>query len=242
MGKKNIIGIIPARYDSTRLPGKPLIKINGKPMIQHVWERASKSKLIRKLVVATDDKRIYNAVREFGGKAVMTSKKHCSGTDRIGEAAKKLRCKFIVNIQGDEPLIDARNIDRAIKPLLTDKKLNVSTLCYEITNGDEIGNPNIVKVVFDKNSNALYFSRYPLPYNRDGSMKIKYYKHIGLYVYRRDYLLKLARMKQTALEDAEKLEQLRILENCEKIKVILTDIDSHSIDTEEDLQKLQAIY
>ncbi|MGA2668295.1 MAG: 3-deoxy-manno-octulosonate cytidylyltransferase [Ignavibacteria bacterium] len=239
MSKPRIIGIIPARYDSTRLPGKPLIKINGKPMIQHVWERSRRSKLIGRLFVATDDRRIYDAVREFGGKAVMTSKKRQSGTDRIGEAAKKLKCKIIVNIQGDEPLIDHRNIDRAIKPLLADKKLNVSTLGYEITNSDEIGNPNVVKVVFNKNYEALYFSRYPLPYNRDGSMKVKYYKHIGLYVYRRDYLLKLIRMKQSELEEAEKLEQLRILQNGEKIKVVLTDIDSHSIDTEEDLQELQ---
>lgn len=242
MSKARVIGIIPARYNSSRLPGKPLIMINGKTMIQHVWERSSKSKLIKKLIVATDDKRIFNAVKEFGGKAVMTSKKHCSGTDRIGEAAKKLRCKIIVNIQGDEPFIDPRNIDKAIKPLLHDKKLNVSTLCYEITNPDEIGNPNIVKTVFDANYDALYFSRYPLPYNRDGSMKIRYYKHIGLYVYRRDYLLKLIRMKCSPLEEAEKLEQLRILENGDKIRLVMTNIDSHSVDTEEDLQRLQAIY
>jgi 3-deoxy-manno-octulosonate cytidylyltransferase (CMP-KDO synthetase) len=242
LSKPRIIGVIPARYDSTRLPGKPLVNIAGKPMIQHVWERSKRSKLIDKLIVATDDRRIFDAVKGFGGKAVMTSKKHESGTDRIGEAVKKLKYRIVVNIQGDEPFMDPKNIDRAIKPLISDKKLNVSTLCYEIANSDEIGNPNIVKVVFDKNFDALYFSRYPLPYNRIGSLKIKYYKHIGLYVYRRDYLLKLVRMKQSGLEEAEKLEQLRILESGEKIKVVLTNIDSHSVDTEDDLNKLQAIF
>jgi len=238
--KLNIVGIIPARYASTRFPGKALAIINGKPMIQHVYENALKSKLLDKVIVATDDKRIYNTVIDFGGNAEMTLSKHKSGTDRIGEIAKWLKCGIIVNIQGDEPFIDPGNIDIAIKPLLTDNKINVSTLCYRIKDKNEINNPNAVKVVFDKNNYALYFSRYPIPYNRESLRKISYYKHIGLYVYRREYLLKLIKLKQSKAEIAEQLEQLRILENGEKIKVIETKIDSVSIDTEEDLINLKA--
>jgi 3-deoxy-manno-octulosonate cytidylyltransferase (CMP-KDO synthetase) len=243
-----VLAVIPARYGSTRFPGKALADINGKPMIQHVWERSLKSKLIDRLIVATDDKRIFDAVESFGGEAVMTSKKHKSGTDRIGEivrwrnsesATDGAKYEIIVNIQGDEPLIDHRNIDKAIKPLLTDKKLNVSTLCVRIRNQDEIDNPNVVKVVFDKNGYALYFSRYPIPYNRDRDQRIEYYKHIGLYVYRKNYLLRFIKLKQSRLEKSEKLEQLRILENGEKIRVVVTDVDSINIDTIEDLERIK---
>jgi 3-deoxy-manno-octulosonate cytidylyltransferase (CMP-KDO synthetase) len=241
---KRVVGIIPARYASTRLSGKPLIKINGKPMIQHVYERSMRTKLIDKVIVATDDKRIFDTVVKFGGNAVMTSRRHKSGTDRIGEIAKRrnsemAKCEIVVNIQGDEPFIDYRNIDRAIKPMLKDKSINVSTLCYKIKNSSEITNPNIVKVVFDKNNDAIYFSRYPIPYDRDGKKKTEYYKHIGLYVYRKSYLEKLIKMKPTKLEKSEKLEQLRILENGGKIKVVITNIDSHSIDTKKDLLKIR---
>ncbi len=234
-----IIGVIPARYASTRFPGKPLADINGKPMIQRVYESASKSKLIDEVIVATDDKGIFNAVNKFGGRAVMTSRKHKSGTDRIGEVTKKIKCDIVVNIQGDEPFIDYRNIDKAIEPLIIDKSVNVSTLCYRITGKSEITNPNIVKVVFDENSFALYFSRYAVPYNRDNSKNTSYYKHIGLYVYRKDYLLKLIKLKPTKLEVSEKLEQLRILESGGKIKVIETKTDSHSVDTKADLKNVK---
>lgn len=233
-----IIGVIPARYSSTRFPGKPLAMIKGKPMIQHVYKNASKSKLLDKVIVATDDKRIYNAVADFGGNAEMTLTKHKSGTDRIGEIARWLKCDIIVNIQGDEPFIDPNDIDMTIKPLLDDDKINISTLCFKIKNENEINNPNVVKVVIDRNKFALYFSRFPVPYNRENSKYVNYYKHIGLYVYRREYLLKLVKMKQTLAEKAEHLEQLRILESGEKIKVVETKIDSVSIDTEEDLEKL----
>lgn len=234
-----IIGVIPARYDSTRFPGKPLADINGKPMIQHVWENSSKSKLINELYVATDDKRIFDAVNAFWGNAVMTSKKHKSGSDRIGEVVKNKNCDIVVNIQGDEPFINPANIDKAIMPLVKDKNINVSTLCTKIKNKDEINNPNVVKVVTDKKGFALYFSRYAIPYNRDDVKGVSYYKHIGLYVYRKDYLMKFVKMKPSKLELTEKLEQLRILENGGRIKVVITNIDSITVDTVSDLKKIK---
>ena len=234
-----IIGVIPARYDSTRFPGKPLALINGKAMIQHVWENSSKSKLINELYVATDDKRIFDAVNKFWGNAVMTSKKHKSGSDRIGEVVKSKNCDIVVNIQGDEPFINPMNIDKAIMPLVKDKNINVSTLCTKIKNKDEINNPNVVKVVTDKKGFALYFSRYTIPYNRDDMKGVSYYKHIGLYVFRKDYLMKFVKMKPSKLELTEKLEQLRILENGERIKVVITNIDSVTIDTVSDLKKIK---
>ena len=233
-----IIGVIPARYGSTRLPAKALVMIHGKPMIQHVYEKCMKAKLLSEVLVATDDKRIYEAVINFGGNAVMTSKKHKSGTDRIGEAVKKIKCDIVVNIQGDEPMIDPRNIDKAIEPLIKDKTINVSTLCIKISGKKEISNPNVVKVVYDSKGNALYFSRSVIPYNRD-NINAEYFKHIGLYVYRKDYLLKLIKMKPSKLEMTEKLEQLRILESGEKIKVVETKTDSHSVDTASDLKKIR---
>lgn len=234
-----IIGVIPARYGSTRLPGKPLVNINGKPMIQHVWESSKKSKLINELYVATDDKRIYDTVTGFGGNAVMTSKKHKSGSDRIGEVIKNMKCDIVLNIQGDEPFINPLNIDKAIKPLIKDKNIQVSTLCTPIKNIEEIDNPNVVKAVIDKNSFALYFSRFGIPFDRDMAKNIIYYKHIGLYVYRKKYLLEFIKLKPSKLEMAEKLEQLRILENGKKIKVVVTNIDSFTIDTNKDLKKLR---
>jgi 3-deoxy-manno-octulosonate cytidylyltransferase (CMP-KDO synthetase) len=234
-----IIGVIPARYDSTRFPGKPLVNIAGKPMIQHVWENSAKSKLINELYAATDDKRIFVAVKSFGGNAVMTSKKHKSGSDRIGEVIKKRNCDIVVNIQGDEPFINPLNIDKTIRPLLEDKNIRVSTLCTPIKHRDEINNPNVVKVVVDKNGFALYFSRLAVPYNRDKAKNIVYYKHIGLYVYRKKYLLEFINQKPSKLEMAEKLEQLRILENGTKIKVVITNIDSFTVDSKQDLKKIK---
>lgn len=236
-----IIGIIPARYGSTRFPGKPLAMIEDKPMIQRVYEQAKKSKLLTRVIVATDDRRIYWRVKDFGGEVYITSKKHKSGTDRIGEIVKKRKsdfvdCELIVNIQGDEPFIDPKNIDKAIKPLLKDKTINVSTLCTEIKNQNHIKCPNTVKVVFDKDNFTLYFSRSPIPYNMKGGNEINYYKHIGLYVYRKDFLLKFISMKPSKLEKAENLEQLRILEKGERIKIVMTKNNSRAIDTPEDLK------
>lgn len=233
-----IIGVIPARYASTRLPGKPLAMIHGKPMIQRVWERVSQSKYIDLVIVATDDVRITRTVFRFGGEFAMTSAKHKSGTDRIYEAVKDIECDIVVNIQGDEPFINPDDIDKAIKPLLVFKDIGVSTLCCEIKNKNDIDDPNVVKVILDKDDNAIYFSRLPIPYKRKANEKIQYYKHIGLYAFKKNFLTQYVNMKQSTLEKAEKLEQLRILENGEKIRVIKTNYDSISIDTKEDLIRI----
>lgn len=231
-----IVGIIPARFASTRFPGKPLILIDGKPMIQRTYEQAVKSKLLSSVVVATEDKNIFDAVKKFDGNVVMTSVKHKSGTDRIAEAAAKMECDIVVNIQGDEPFIDPGNIDIAIRPLLEEKNLNVATLACKFTSAADLEDVNKVKVVFDKNYFAMYFSRNIIPYDVDDILTVEnYFKHIGLYVYRKDFLLKFSKMKMSKLEKPEKLEQLRILENGEKIKVVLTNKDSVSIDTPEDI-------
>lgn len=237
--KNIVIGVIPARYKSTRLPGKPLLMISGKPMIQRVYESAVKSIYLSEVIVATDDRRIFNCVMGFGGKAVMTSAKHKSGTDRICEAVNRIKADIVVNIQGDEPFIDYKNIDKAIEPLISNEKINVSTLAIKIKDKKEICDSNKVKVVFDNNNTALYFSRSVLPFNRDGG-KTDYYKHIGLYVYRKKYLMKYKNLNQTKLEASEKLEQLRILENGEKIKVVITKTDSFSVDTKEDYSKIKS--
>lgn len=236
-----VLAVIPARWASTRFPGKPLVMIIGKPMIQHVYERTLKAKLVDEVIVATDDKRIFNAVRKFDGHVVMTSKNHKSGSDRIGEIASKQNKEIIVNVQGDEPFIEPKNIDKTIKPMLSNRSINVSTMCVKINDMNEINNPNIVKVVFDENNFALYFSRSPIPNNWRGK-KTVYYKHVGLYVYRRDYLLKLIRLKQSKLESIENLEQLRILENGGKIKVVEVKTDSIAIDTPGDLKKIKRTY
>ena len=225
-----IVGIIPSRYASTRLPGKPLVKILEKPMIQWVWEAASKSKLLNNVVIATDDKRIFDCARSFGGEVVMTPECR-SGSDRLAFVCQKINCDIVVNIQGDEPLIKPEMIDLTIKPLLEDRKTPVSTLATTFTNKQEISNPNDVKVIVDKNNFAIYFSRLPLP----NSMK-----HIGMYAFRRNFLLEFSKMKQTPLELAEKLEQLRILENGYKIYVAKTKYSTISVDTEDDLQRVRA--
>lgn len=235
-----VIGIIPARWSSTRLPGKPLKMIGEKPMIIHVWERACEAKSLDKVMVATDDRRIFNCVNNFGGEAIMTSKNHISGTDRIGEAAGLYKSDIVVNIQGDEPFIYPVNIDKAVEALIDDKALNVSTLCIKINDENLIDDPDIVKVVFDKNHDALYFSRSVIPFNR-GNKKVNYYKHIGLYAYRTKFLMKFIKMKPSKLEITEKLEQLRILETGEKIKVIITNKDSISVDTKNDLKRLSKL-
>jgi 3-deoxy-manno-octulosonate cytidylyltransferase (CMP-KDO synthetase) len=222
------VGIIPARWSSTRLPGKPLIKIRDKPMIWWVYQNASKSKVLNEVIVATDDKRIFNTVVQFWGAAVMTSPKHLSGTDRVGEAVENKPADIVVNIQGDEPFLDSKNIDKAVNTLLKDKNADVSTLACKISNRGELKDPNVVKVTFDKNKYATDFSR-----NNPSN-----YKHIGLYAYRKNYLMKFIKMKQSNREKTEKLEQLRILENGGKIKVAITRKGSISVDTKADLKKI----
>ncbi len=231
-----IIAIIPARYGSTRLPGKPLININGKTMIQRVFEQVMNSRYINDIVVATDDIRIIKEVNRFGGKAVLTSKRHKTGTDRIAEVIKNLDYEIIVNVQGDEPFINHRVIDSAIHPLIINKNLNVSTLAVKVK--DKISDKNKVKVVFDNNNFALYFSRATIPYNFRNIKNVKNYKHLGLYVYRKDFLLKFNQYAQSDIERTENLEQLRILSMGEKIKIVITKEDSLSIDTKRDLIKV----
>lgn len=247
------VAIIPARYKSTRFPGKPLADILGKPMIQHVWERATKADKIEKVIVATDNKRVYNVVKGFGGEAVLTSKNHLTGTDRIAEVVRGLpfNTDMIVNIQGDEPLIEPEMIDQVVEILIDDLNASIGTLCRKIEDIKEIMDPNIVKVVFDKEGFALYFSRLPIPYYREGQKARQegretieegqdrvYYKHLGIYSYRRDVLLRLSSMRPTPLEKAERLEQLRALENGLRIKVGETDRDTIGVDTREDIERV----
>ncbi len=240
-----VLGIIPSRYKSTRLPGKPLIDIDGMTMIERVYKRASKAKYIDELIVATDDKKIFDEVKRFGGKVMMTSPKHQSGTDRIAEIAVKTNYEIIVNIQGDEPFIPATNIDKVIAPMLRDRTLKSCTLAIRFKDIYDVMDINKIKVVLDKDNYAIYFSRSIIPFNTNESLakldlkKTKYYKHIGLYAFRKDFLLEFAKMKVTDLENCEKLEQLRILENGEKIKVVTTTLDSLSVDTMQDLEKIK---
>lgn len=236
----NITAIIPARYSSSRLPGKPLKDICGKTMVQRVYEQVKKVSLVDKVIVATDDQRIFNEVKSFKGNVIMTSKDHKTGTDRLAEVAAIIDTDIIVNVQGDEPLINPSVIKSAIEPLLTDESLKMSTLKHLIKDEEEINNPNVVKVITDKNSNAIYFSRSKIPYARN-SQNFNYYKHIGLYVYRKKFLLRFAEMESTPLEVQESLEQLRVIENGYKIKVIETGYDSIGVDTEEDLEKVRNI-
>lgn len=238
-----IAAFIPARYSSTRLEGKPLALIAGKPMVQWVYERARAAKLPADVSVATDDERIFRAVESFGGRVVMTSSAHRSGTDRIAEAAAGTDADIIVNVQGDEPLLEPELIDAAVKPMLDDPGLQLSTLKTRITHAEEYHNPNAVKVVTDRDGFALYFSRSPLPYAKTpfDDMPAPAYKHIGLYVYRKDFLLKFSKLKPTPLEESESLEQLRALENGYRIKVVEVSYNPVSVDTLEDLEKVRGI-
>ena len=233
--------IIPARYASTRLPGKPLRDIAGKPMIVRVYERAVQAKRVQDVVVATDDERIRTAVEEHGGRAVMTRTDHATGTDRLAEVAEKMTdYDLIINVQGDEPLIDPTVIDALVEPFLADARLSMATAKTLLTDEEEIANPNNVKVITDLAGNALYFSRARIPYARNEGANV--YKHIGIYAYRRDFLLSYARMAQTPLERSESLEQLRALENGHRIHVIETDAVFIGVDTEEDLTAVNEEY
>lgn len=235
-----ILCVIPARFASTRLPGKPLADIAGKPMIQRVYERASLAKLPDEVLVATDNDKVFAAVKNFGGSVVMTSAKHATGTDRLAEVAQKYPdVDVIINVQGDEPLIEPSIIDNLAEVFEKDSELNMATLMTPISEAEQ-NNPNNVKVVTDLQGYALYFSRSLLPYPRKAG-EIPVYKHIGIYAYRRDFLLRFAAMPSTPLEKSESLEQLRALENGYKIKVLKTDFHFIGVDTVEDLEKVNQL-
>ena len=236
------ICVIPARYSSTRLPGKPLKDICGKPMICRVYERAKLAKSVAEVIVATDDNRIFDAVEKNSGQAIMTRADHKTGTDRLAEVAEKFPdVEVIVNVQGDEPLIEPTLIDELIDEFVKDKNLQMATVATELTDADEMKNPNNVKVVIDKNNDALYFSRSLIPYPRNVG-KSKVFKHIGIYAYRRNFLLDYAKMTSTPLEQSESLEQLRALENGFKIRVIKSSCRFIGVDTAEDLELVNEIY
>ena len=232
-----VIGVIPARYASTRFEGKPLALLGGKPMVQHVYERAAESELLEQLIVATDDERIRDAVIAFGGNVVMTSREHRSGTDRVAEAAASTDADVIVNIQGDEPFVSPLVLDQLVRPFRGRPDLEMSTLCRRIDESAPLSDPNVVKVVRDRSGFALYFSRSLIPQPRNPSAHVAW-EHIGLYAYRREFLLRLSRMEPTPLEQAEGLEQLRVLENGHRIMVVSTE--NHiglSVDTPEELER-----
>jgi 3-deoxy-manno-octulosonate cytidylyltransferase (CMP-KDO synthetase) len=240
--------VIPARYASTRFPGKPLADLCGKPMIQWVYERSALCESVDQVIVATDDERIARAVESFGGNVVMTRSDHATGTDRLAEVAAGLDDTLIVNVQGDEPLIDPAMIQAAVAPLLADRSIPMGTLKTPLTSLEDYRNPNIVKVVTDRQGYALYFSRAPIPYPRDFNNglekrwpELATAKHIGLYVYRREFLLQYPHLKTTPLESQECLEQLRALEHGYRIRVAETTLAGLGVDTPEDLERVKEI-
>jgi len=245
------IGVIPARYISKRFPGKALANLLGKPIIQHIYERAKGAKSLDYLVVATDDERIYDCVRSFGGNALITSSEHPTGTDRIAEVVSKMDCEIVVNIQGDEPLLKPEVVDSLVESLSLDGQLNMSTAACLIESPLELKDLNIVKVVTDNSGFALYFSRAPIPYwlnNLSGDVSrifstnsYRPLKHIGVYAYRKDFLLRFSSLPQTPLETQEHLEQLRALENGEKIRVIVCDYHPVAVNLPEDVDKVAKI-
>jgi len=249
----SVVAIIPARFGSTRLPGKPLAQIGGRPMIQHVYESAAKAKVLDRVIVATDDRRIEAVVKGFGGEVVMTSADHSSGTDRLAEVARKIKADLLVNVQGDLPFISAKTIGQAVQPLRRNRDIPMGTVCTAIFHESEWRNPNIVKVLTDKDRLALFFTRAPIPFRRNAGIapngkkiagrdqrRLWGYRHLGLYVYRRDFLLKFARLRPTALEQIESLEQLRALENGYRIYVAQVDERSVEVDTPADLLRAES--
>ncbi len=248
------IVVIPARYASTRFPGKPLALLRGMPLIQHVYRNSINAALASEVIVATDSRPIFDAVISFGGKAIMTSSEHQSGTDRIAEVAANMNCDIMVNVQGDEPLIRPEMIDAVIS-VLEDSRASVGTLVMPVRDSSEIFDPNIVKVVFDPEGFAWYFSRAPIPYHRDEwtaaiaggrqpgtrdkAVTHDCYRHVGIYSYRREVLMKLAALPQSRLEMIEKLEQLRALENGYRIKVRETTFETIGVDTPQDLERVE---
>lgn len=246
-----VVAIIPARYGSTRLPGKPLTLIGGKPLIQHVYENTAKARLLDRVIVATDDRRIEETVRGFGGDAMMTSKDHASGTDRLAEVVKKIKADWVVNVQGDLPFIRSETITRAVSPLRRECLIPMGTVCSAIYDENEWRDPNIVKVIKNAKGFAIYFSRATIPYPRNdlsqlpgrgikSNRKIWGHRHIGLYVYRKDFLLKFARLRPTVLEQTESLEQLRALFYGYPIFVADVEERSVEVDTADDLEKAES--
>lgn len=237
----HIIGLIPARWGSSRFPGKPLHPIAGKPLVQHVWERVSLCSRLDDIAIATDDKRIFDAALAFGAKAIMTSPDHPSGSDRLAEAVQTFpSATHVVNIQGDEPLIDPALIDRLAGALVADPALSMATVACPIGQEDDLNNPNIVKVALAGNGDALYFSRSVIPYARNARVTPAL-RHLGIYAYRRDFLENYVRWEPTPLEKTESLEQLRALENGARIRVILTDHVSVGVDTPEQAVQVEQI-
>ncbi|MDD2679418.1 MAG: 3-deoxy-manno-octulosonate cytidylyltransferase [Candidatus Omnitrophica bacterium] len=237
----DVIGVIPARFSSTRFEGKVLAKILGKPMLQYVYERAKQARLLDDIIIACDHESVADAALEFGAKVVMTSKSHASGTDRISEVVNPLDVKIVVNIQADEPLIHPSMIDSVASALLDDKNIIMATLMKKIEDPSLVDDPNVVKVVVDKNNFALYFSRAAIPHLA-ANAEIKqplYFKHIGLYAYTKDFLFIYKNLPVSNLEQTERLEQLRVLEEGFRIKVIETNFDTVGVDTPEDLEKVK---
>ena len=239
---RKILGVIPARFASTRFPGKVLAQIAGKTMLQHVYERASLSTYLTSVIVATDDDRVYAAARSFGACVRMTRADHLSGTDRVAEVASAEDADIVVNIQGDEPLIDPAAIDAAILPMVHQPELVMATLKKRIEDRREITDPNVVKVVTNRAGDAIYFSRCPIPFDREKGAGTPYFKHIGLYVYGRDFLLNYSALPVGPLETAERLEQLRALENGFGIRVVETEYESLGVDTPEDLERVSKLF
>jgi 3-deoxy-manno-octulosonate cytidylyltransferase (CMP-KDO synthetase) len=239
---RKILGVIPARFGSSRFPGKVLAPLASKTVLEHVFERASQARYLTCTLIATDDERIHQAASAFGAPVRMTRSDHISGTDRVAEVASAENAEIIVNIQGDEPFIDPAAIDAAVLPLLHEPGTRMSTLMKKIEDPREAQDPNVVKVVTNREGDAIYFSRCPIPYHRDPRVPADaYYKHIGLYVYRRDFLLSYSSLPVGPLETAERLEQLRALENGYSIRVVETEYESWGVDTPEDLQRLQEL-
>ncbi len=237
-----VLAVIPARYGSSRLAGKPLKTIGDKPMIELVYKRASEIESVDAVIVATDDQRIMDAVAAFGGVARMTSPDHRSGTDRVAEVAEQSDADIVVNLQGDEPFIDPASVNSAITALIDNPDVNVSTLCVPVT-VEEADDPNVTLVVRDLKNRALYFSKLPIPNDRDGSASDRpVYKHLGIYIFRRDFLLQYAGLEQSPLEKLEKLEQLRILEHGYQILCVETEHDSIGVDSPDDLDNANKIY
>ncbi len=238
-----IVGVIPARLAATRLPNKPLLLIAGRPMVQHVWESAMRTQRLNDVIVATPDREILEAVEDFGGRAMLTSDAHRSGTDRVAEIARNIQADIFVNIQGDEPLIEPETIDCAVEPLMTDETVRMTSLMCRCP-ADELDNPACVKVVCNKRGDALYFSRSRIPFARQAESTHEseaVMQHIGLYAYRQDFLLMFAGMAPTPLESTEALEQLRILENGYSIRMVEIERAPLSVDTPDDLARAQRL-
>jgi 3-deoxy-manno-octulosonate cytidylyltransferase (CMP-KDO synthetase) len=237
---KKTVGIIPARWGSTRFPGKLLHPIAGQPLLQHVWERCQQAQSLDAVIIATDDMRIAQAAFDWGAEVSLTSSQHASGTDRIAEVARNLRgVTHIINVQGDEPLIDPKLIDRLVTVLRRDRTLEMITAAHPFENAAEASSPHQVKVIVDLRGNALYFSRFAIPFPRDRSAPVKYLRHQGIYGFRRKTLLQFVKWKSTPLERAESLEQLRALENGVKVYVLITKHGSPGVDTLEDAVALE---